>query len=178
LEFLPKHRARIEAELRGMIKRWLDAGCPLDEGVSHSMLPWARVVGGILKVSGFTDFLANQGTRMAADEPLRRAVGILGAAKPGKELRPRDWARLAVRYGLAKTLIPPNERDTAKGRERAIGVVLSPLRGETFEAKSETRRYKLRLEGGLRRWVVGKNPHVRYLFEVLEEEEIPVEVTP
>ena len=50
LEFLPKNRHRIEAELRGMIERWRLAGCPLDQTVKHSMSPWAKTVGGILKL--------------------------------------------------------------------------------------------------------------------------------
>lgn len=175
LEFLPKNRGRIEAELRGMIERWRLAGCPLDQSVRHSMSPWARTIGGILRVSGFGDFLANQIARKASDEPVRRAIGILGAARPGEALRPRDWARLAVEHGLARALIPANERDTEKGRERAVGVLLSPLRGEAFEAATETRRYRFRLEGGLRRWRAGGNPHVRYRFEILEEEDKPVD---
>ena len=109
------------------------------------------------------------------DDPLRRAVGILGAAKPGKALRPAEWAQVAVQQGLVKTLIPANERDTDKSRERAIGVLLKPLIGETFEVTTETKRYTLRLEGGLRRWVQGKNAHVRYRFEVLEEQELIAE---
>ena len=74
-----------------------------------------------------------------------------------------------------KTLIPTNERDTDKSRERAIGVLLKLLRGETFEVVTDTKRYTLKLEGGLRRWVQGKNPHVRYRFVVQEEHELPVE---
>ena len=175
LEFLPQNRQRIEAELRGMIERWRVAGCPLDESVKHSMTPWARSIGGILRCSNFSDFLGNQQTRKAVDDPLRRAVGILGAAKPGKALRPAEWAQATVQQGLVKTLIPANERDTDKGRERAIGVLLKPLIGETFEATSETRQYRLRLEGGLRRWVPGTNAHVRYRFEVLEEQELIAE---
>ena len=62
---------------------------PLDETVKHSMTPWAKTVGGILKHNGFTDFLGNQQTRKAVDDPLRRAIGILGAVKPDKALRRR-----------------------------------------------------------------------------------------
>lgn len=170
LEFLPRNRSRIEAELRGMIERWRLAGRPLDESARHSMTPWARTIGGILLHGGFADFLGNQQARKVADDPLRRAVGILGAAKPGEALRPRDWARIAVQQGLSKSLIPANERDTEKGRERSLGVLLKPLVGETFLVETETRRYRLRLLGGLRRWLPGKNPHVRYQFEVASEE--------
>jgi len=42
---------------------------------------------------------------------------------------------------------------------------------ETFTAQTETKTLQLRLEGGLRRWLKGKNPHVRYVFTVLEETE-------
>jgi len=170
LEFLPRNRSRIEAELRGMIERWRLAGRPLDESARHSMTPWARTIGGILLHGGFADFLGNQQARKVADDPLRRAVGILGAAKPGEALRPRDWARITVQQGLSKSLIPANERDTEKGRERSLGVLLKPLVGETFLVETETRRYRLRLLGGLRRWLPGKNPHVRYCFHVVEEE--------
>jgi hypothetical protein len=169
LEFLPNNRHRIETELRGMIERWRLAGCPLDESVKHSMSPWAKTIGGILKHNGFTDFLSNQQARKAVDDPMRRAVGILGAKRQDKALRPAQWAQIVVQEGLAKTLIHSNERDTDKGRERAIGVLLKPLVGETFEVATDTKRLKLRLEGGLRRWVTGKNPHVRYQFVVLED---------
>jgi hypothetical protein len=171
LDFLPKHHERIAAELHGMIARWRAAGCPLNYNVQHSMKPWARVIGGIVKVSGFKDFLANSAARKSADDPIGEALAILGAAKPGKELRPQEWARHAMTQGLAKTLFPPNERDTDKGRERAIGVVLKRHLDETFTAQIETKTLRLRLEGGLKRWVKGKNPHVRYVFTVLEETE-------
>lgn len=175
LEFLPANRDRIDAELRGMIGKWKETGSPLDESIRHPMTPWARAIGGILKVNGFKDFLANYGARKTADDPIRESLAILGAAKPGKTLRPMEWAEAAVKLGLAKTLLSPNERDTPKGRERAIGIVLKRHLGSTFHAQSETTRYRLRLEGGFRRWKPGNNPHTRYVFTVLEEEAIPVE---
>jgi len=145
--------------------------------VRHPMTPWARTVGGILMVNGFTNFLANYSTRKTADDPIREALAILGAAQPKKKLRPMTWAKLAVTLGLAKTLIPPNERDTPRGRERAIGVVMKRNRGCIFHAQSERRRkrYRLRLEGGFRRWPPGKNAHTRYVFTVDNEEEMLAE---
>ena len=175
LDFLPKYRDQIEAELRGMIERWIAAGCPLDTEVKHSMSQWAAVIGGILKVNGFTDFLGNSGERRATDDPIQEALVILGAAKPGKLLSPMEWAKVAVEQGLVKTLIPPNERDTEKGRERAISKVLRPLVGVTFLAASDSMTYRLLLEGGTRRWTPGKNPCTRYIFTVLSEEPRAVE---
>jgi hypothetical protein len=173
LEFLPLNGERIEAELRGMIKRWKQAGQPLDETVRHPMTPWARTIGGILQVNGFSDFLANFGNRKTADDPIREALSIIGAAKPEKELRPADWAKIAVEQGFAKILFSPVERDTEKGRQRGIGVVLKRHINETFEVKTETTLMRLRLIGGNRRWTAGKNAHVRYKFEKLHEERLP-----
>ena len=76
-----------------MIERWRQAGCPLDETVKHSMRPWAKTIGGILKHNGFTDFLGNQQTRKAVDDPLRRAIGILGATKPARRSDPPSGLR-------------------------------------------------------------------------------------
>lgn len=161
LEFLPRNRGRIEAEFRGMIETWKEAGCPLDRSVKHPMSRWARTIGGILMVNGFTDFLSNYGTRKTADDPIRESLAILGAAKPGKRLRPMQWAKTAVRLGLAKILFSPVERDSAKGQERAIGVVMKRHLDVLFEAASETKRYRLQLEGGFRRWKRGDPPHTR-----------------
>ena len=116
LEFLPKNRDRIEAEFRGLIESWKEAGCPVDESIKHPMSRWAKTIGGILMVNGFTDFLANYGTRKSADDPVREALAILGATKPDKQVRPNEWAKLAVDQGLARTLFSPVERDSEKGR--------------------------------------------------------------
>lgn len=178
LDFLPKNRERIEAEFRGMIEAWKEASCPVDESVKHPMSRWAKTIGGILMVNGFTDFLANYGTRKSADDPVREGLAILGAAKPGEQCRPKEWAKLAVDQGLAKVLFSPVERDSEKGRERGIGTVLKKHLDVVFEAESETTRYRLRLEGGFRRWVKGKHPHTRYVFTVLHEELIPADEEP
>jgi hypothetical protein len=175
LEFLPANQERLEAELRGMIKRWNSCGQPLDETARHSMTPWARAVGGILKANGFTDFLANCQTRRTSDDPIREALAVLAGTAPGQILRPGQWAERAVQEGLAKTLISPGARDTSNGRERAMGVVLSRYRDEIFAARTPTKAIRLRLEGGFRRWTKGKNPSNRYVFTVLEETALPLE---
>jgi hypothetical protein len=179
LEFLPNNRERIEAELRGMIERWRIAGCPLEEGVEHPMTPWARTVGGILRVSGFAGFLGSQRAHRTVDDPIRKAIGILGAENPGNARRPSDWAELAVELGLAKTLFSSAERDTPAGRERAIGVVLSRHRDETFVVETEEAgrpiRLRLQLKGGFRRWERGTSPSKRYSFDVLGREVLPLD---
>jgi hypothetical protein len=79
LEYLPAHREEIAAEVRGMVVRWRESGRPLDESVRHPFTEWARVVGGILQVNGFTQFLGNYQARRTTQDPLREAIGRLGA---------------------------------------------------------------------------------------------------
>lgn len=80
-----------------------------------------------------------------------------------------------MREGLARTLFTVNERDTPKGRERAIGRVLKKNLQVAFDANTDDKHYRLRLEGGFRRWETGRNPHTRYRFTVLSEESRPAE---
>jgi hypothetical protein len=180
LQYLPKHRDQIDAELRGMIERWKKAGNPLDDSFKdHPMPDWAMCVGGILKANGFTDFLSNRGVRRIQHDPIMDAISILGAARPGESLRPAEWGQVAVTEGLARTLFTQADRDTASGRERGIGVILKRHLWETFEIERETEdkrgRLKLRLRGGFRRWENGKNPQTRYVFDVLDDEVLLVE---
>lgn len=175
LEFLPANRDRIESEFRGMIQRWKEAGSPLDDAVRHPMLRWAKVVGGILRTNGFADFLANYGNRTSTNDPIREALAILGTIKPDQPLRPREWADVAVEQGLGKTVFPPNERDTPAGRERSIGVLLKRHLGSILHGETEKTRYRLRLEGGFRRWTPGKNPYTCYRFQILDQQSIPVD---
>ena len=130
-EFLPANREQIAAELRGMVERWKAAGMPLDEGVKHPFGPWAKVVGGILQANQFSDFLANYGVRKMADDPVRRGLGLLGVDSPDMSLlegnSPKnwktasDWAQIALKLGLVKTVIPVADRDSKEGRARGSG---------------------------------------------------------
>ena len=77
LEYLPTHREKIAAELRGMIQRWQEVGMPLDKNVRHPSTPWAQTIGGILQVNGYGDFLGNYNQCKTADDPLRQGLAIL-----------------------------------------------------------------------------------------------------
>ena len=164
-EFLPANRHVIAAELRGMVQRWADAGMPSDEQARHPFGPWAKTVGGILKVNGFTDFLINYSARMTADDPIRRALGLLGAAWPDEWLTASDWATHVVELSLTKIIISVADQGSEKGRARGIGVVLSHYRGETFDVETDSARLKVKLEKHRRRW--HGEPQVRYRFEMV-----------
>ena len=175
LEYLPKNQLQIEAELLGMIERWKKAGQPVDTTVGHPMSRWAMTVGGILRENGFTDFLTNYGTTKLINDPIREALGILGAAKANEAQKPGEWAEQAQAAGLAHALFHQADRDTLAGRERAIGKLMAKYVGETLEGEKNGLHYKFRLDGGNRRWVRGGNPHVCYRFDTLETTEVDVD---
>ena len=168
LEYLPQYRGEIAAEIHGMVKRWRDAGRPLDTSVRHPFSEWAATIGGILTVNGFSNFLDNYGSRKVADDPTRKGLGLLGAALPdGQWYRPDDWARLTAKLGLIKHIIPAGDRDGAEGHKRGIGVVLSAHRDETFEVETDSEVLRMRLQKKRGRFGSG-HVHVRYRFIALE----------
>lgn len=181
LEFLPANRDLIVAELRFMVRRWDAAGRPLDEDVKHPFTQWAKTVGGIVKVNGFTGFLGNYGRRKTADDPLRRGLGLLAAAGSAKWRppeqdwrRPADWGRLAVEIGVARSVIPVHDRDTDAGRARGIGVVLSAHKGETFHVETDDEALVFRLEGKRPRFGEPR-PTQRYRFVVEAKASLPTD---
>ena len=118
---------------------------------------------------------------------MQEALAILGTATirikdgelmPSKPLRPVEWAKFIVDQGLAKTLLPLNERDSVKARTRATGVLLSKHLDEEFSGRTDRKLFHFRLRGGNRRWIPKKNPHVRYVFEVLDAKDLPFDEGP
>jgi hypothetical protein len=163
-DYLPKQRCQIEAEMWGMIDRWIKEGKPLDKLVRHPMGVWAKTIGGILRVNGFTDFLANySATRVAAD-PIREAISILAFHANSEAMRARDLAKLIVSQGLAKTLLAGVEPNNEPACERAVGHRLKGYVGETFMVTTPTETISYRLLKQNRRWEE-EHPHFRYTFE-------------
>lgn len=178
-EFLPANRDQIAAELRGMVERWKRAGMPVDETVRHPFGPWAKTVGGILKVNGFTDFLANYGVRKTADDPVRQGLGLLGTKNSCDWLPASEWLPIVVELGLVKTLIKPADQDSEAGRIRGIGVVLSAHQGETFIVENDKHKMTLRLERKRTHWGKMKEPQMRYRFVTVgQPEKLPVDEEP
>lgn len=167
-DFLPRNRKRIAAELRGMVERWKDAGMPLDTEVNHPFGPWAATVGGILEVNGFDDFLLNYGSRKSMDDPVRKSLGILGAAKRDAWLPATDWAKIVVEEGLTKSVIPSADQGSDAGRIRGIGVVLSNHQDEVLTTETDNAKLELRLEKHRGRFG-SPQPHVRYRFVTINE---------
>jgi hypothetical protein len=174
LEYLPAKRAEIDAELRGMIEKWKAEGQPLGQNVKHSFVGWARTIGGILAVNGYDDFLANYSDRKSCDDPLRKALGLLGSYRPDAWLRPAEWVKAAAHMGLVKMIVPEADRDSERGRERGIGVVLAAHKDEVFVAETDDEKLTLRLERARRRFEDGE-VSTRYFFKVLTRTKLPAD---
>jgi hypothetical protein len=175
LEYLPANRERMAAELRGMVERWKAAGTPLDESVRHPFSVWAKTIGGILRVNNYDDFLANYGARKTVDDPLRKGLGLLGAAHHEDGwLQASAWAKQATDLGLVKAVIPPADQDSEAGRARGIGVVLKAHVGESFATETETEKLTLRLEWRRGRFQ-GSEVQVRYRFVLVDQENLPLD---
>lgn len=166
-EFLPRNREQIEAELHLLIRRWRQAGCPLDEEVRHPMSEWAKTIGGILKVNGYDHFLENYDEARTAQDDEREAIAILGIRQPDEWLRPGEWATETENAGLLGRLLPAAHRENHEARRRGIGIVLSRHEDETFEHQAGGALLRLKLEKAQKR-LSGGNPHTVYRFEVLE----------
>ena len=185
MEYLPAYREQITAELRGMIEVWKAAGRPMDTTRHHPFTDCIRTVGGILMANGVTGFLDNLHTRRTVDDPVRHALGLLGTAsldRPSDDVpdpagfhEPKFWAAAAARLGLVKALIPAADRDTDSGRARAMGIVLTAHRGETFELETDDHRLQFRLEKARKRFDPGSEPSTRYRFEVVSRAAIPAD---
>ena len=167
-EFLPANRARIEAELHGMIARWREAGCPLDTDVRHPMKEWAQTVGGILKANGFEDFLGDYGTVVTVHDDVREALAILGAATPGRWLTATEWVGEMHRQGLSLRLIRSVDRENAASKARRLGQILTAHDAESFRLETDSGALALRLGKRRFRREQGGEARVCYKFEVLE----------
>lgn len=170
LEFLPENQAIIEAELHGMIARWIVAGRPLDEDVSHPMSLWAKVIGGILKANGFTDFLANYTTAKVVDDPMRAAIGTLAAEHIDEPKSASEWVVVARSEGVLRILFGNTERENDTSMARAMGVILARRLGETFVIDRDGQQIRVKLYRKNIRWNPGETGSRKYVFRVVAED--------
>jgi hypothetical protein len=171
-EFLPANHERIDAELRGMVTAWVAAGKPLDETARHPFQEWARIIGGILMVAGFPDFLKNQIERRTEENPIRRGLAVLGASYPDAWAPTADWADRIARLGLTRAIIPVADQDTPDGRVRGAGVILSAHQNDPIIGETEDEQIRMVIEKGRRRWGEDQ-PQTRYRFKVLGRDPVP-----
>lgn len=106
-------------------------------------------------------------------DPLRQALGLLGAAKPDVWMPAREWAKQVAELGLVGRLIPAADRENERSRERGIGVVLSAHTDESFRGTNDKEHLTLHLEKARRRFEAGNEATTRYRFVILQRESIP-----
>jgi len=178
LEWLPANQGRIDAELWGMIDRWVKAGKPLDETVQFQMAPWAKTIGGILMVSGFKDFLGNFKAVRGAVSPIRQAIADLafyasGESRrrfDGKPLPTAELAKLVTEYGLHKDLGVDGSNPALCAK--MLGEKLTAYLGETFTAQTAGEKITYRLSKKATHWGGKKSPvQRRYIFEEVSRQE-------
>jgi hypothetical protein len=163
LTYLPANRLQIEAELRGMVEKWKEDGCPLDHSVKHPFGQWAATIGGILKANGIRGFLANYARQRTVNDPIREALGRLGIARRNEWLRPGEWADVAGDQGVLRTLIPDSHRDSDASREQSMGTLLSGHESETFTVSHDDDESELCLKKERKR-TQGQDAKIRYAF--------------
>jgi hypothetical protein len=171
-EYLPQNRLAIHAELLGIVERWNAAGRPIDREVRHTFRPWAEAIGGMLLVSGFKGFLANEAARRVETDPIREALAFLGFKRTGAWMRPGDWVLAADALGIAGLLIPPAFREGHERRAMAIGKLLSAHEDETFVFKSDDEDVILVLRKGRQRLSAGEEAKIVYSFEHVDHQQL------
>ena len=137
-EFLPQHRAEIEAELLGLVETWKENGRPTDTTVQHPMRAWAATIGGILKANGLNDFLTNWSIQRGVNDAVREAIGLLAiASEPDRWLRLDSLVRTAVDEGVIQALMEQRHRASHRSMMRQLGVVLTAHRDETLSVETD-----------------------------------------
>ena len=173
LQYLPRYREEIAAEVHGMIERWRAVGMPLDNSRYHPCTEWAHTIGGILMVNGVEGFLDNYADRRVVADPVRNGIAVLGSHLIDKCLPISEVVAEVNRLGLTNPLVPQNERSTHEAQKRGLGKVLSSHENEKFVVQSEDEedeRVVFRLEKVRRRFENGKIG-TRYGFVVVDETE-------
>lgn len=177
LEWLPANQSKIDAELWGMIDRWVKAGKPLDETVQYQMAPWAKIIGGILVVNGFTDFLGNFKATRAAVNPIRQAIASLAfyasweskRRHGGKPLSTTALAKVITDNGLHKDL--GIDGSNATQCAKMLGEKLTAHIGMTFSAETASEKITYKLSKKATHWDGKKSPvQRRYIFEEISRQ--------
>lgn len=127
------HRGEILGELLGMVEAWRAAGSPRSDAKSRfNKKGWGPIVGGILRVAGFADFLGNAEAAALELDDTKRQFGELVAAmadRPEAFWTPADLAGLAVRCGLFPDQLTGQ---SPRSQSTQLGILASRYVGERF----------------------------------------------
>ena len=133
------HRGAILGELLGMVEAWRAAGSPMSDAKSRfNKKGWGPIVGGILRVAGFADFLGNAEAAAAELDDTRRQFGELVAILadlPARAWPAADLAALAVEHGLFADVLTG---DSPRARATHLGTLATRYVNSRFPLGDST----------------------------------------
>jgi len=161
--YAQQYRLELLGELVGMAERWKAAGMPRASTANRfNKRGWGNIVGGILKVNGEPDFLANaEEAATQLDETRREFTELVGVLveHPQGTWTASELAALCSRHGLLAT-------DLGEGSARSLATKMGTLAGRFV-----TERFPL-TDG--RQAVFHRTPDRKgNIYRVFMEKEVP-----
>jgi len=132
------YREEILDELCGMVEKWRDEGCVLDESVKHPMQDWSRTIGGILKCNGFEGFLTNWSMQRNVNDIVRDSIARIALVSP-----PDTWLRVDTIHktaeieGVVGRLMDRTHRESDKSVQQELGRILSCHQDESLAIETD-----------------------------------------
>lgn len=108
-EFVKNNRIQILQELCGMVENWKDLGRPICDK-DFRFREWAREVGGILVVNGFTAFLDNLETAYSEYDKTSHEIGRMFDGSIGKAMTADDLCKICDRDNLFADMLQNTKR--------------------------------------------------------------------
>lgn len=136
-DYLDEHRMGIVAELAGMVRRWVDAGCPMGQAQHSTSLSWAATMDGILTLAGMPGFLSNFADSSYASDADYSTMMELAAAFPALT---QDWsAKEWLGNDRARSLMSDRlEGLKPRAATMAVAALLKRFVGARFEVDDHT----------------------------------------
>jgi hypothetical protein len=126
-------RTEILGELLGMVEAWRAAGSPRSDAKSRfNKKGWGPIVGGILAVAGFPDFLGNaERAAMELDDSKCEFAALVAvlAARPAEVWTAAELAALAGERGL----FPGAPGESPRARATRVGILCGRYVDERFD---------------------------------------------
>jgi hypothetical protein len=168
-EIARDHIKQIDAEFYGMIKRWMDTGCPEGSIAKRSWPDCSRIVSGILGCNDIAcDLMSEQptGQDQKKDAIARIGATILRRTGNGNTISARGLVGIVEELGLVETVCNGATPDSKKIVALYLGRLLSNYCNEMFVHTDDegTVRFRLR-KSDKRERVEGDNPVATYSFE-------------
>ena len=167
LEQAQELRMRVLAELKGMVVRWIDKGCPR-ANVTARFRDHAEVIGGILEVNGYKGFLSNSKESEIGLSDELGDLQYLIESQPSFSGAPKDWVAHAH---LRKVFKRELGRAKGSGSCKIMSAILTRYIGRKFSVDDDGQQVILRQCDNER-----KNGKIFYLELVSSDAEVAAEM--